>query len=170
MRSNVHCSRTLLTTVAALALCGAAVDASAESWREQLSSDLVRVEDGKMRYEQLSVCEFRLPDGDQMRPIGRRFQTRSKAEAPAEGLISRDQFVALVTQLETRAVLALSEIAPGLSPTQAIDTFDCDPIAEAIGKVDLQLLITLTMEGIQLEFITPDGASVRSTHTWAEYD
>ena len=125
-------------------------------WENELQRDLVTVEDGKMTYSELQLCE--------VEGTSRAFQTRWKAEAPEEGLISRDQFVATVTQLEQTMVIELLDKAD-ISVSDYFDRVDCEPTDNAIGEVDLSVTITFAERGMQ-RVIETGETTKRRTMTW----
>jgi hypothetical protein len=126
---------------------------------------MVRVEDGRFVYDDLSLCHLNLPTGP-----GRKFQIRSHAEAPSQGVVSRDHFIAMVVQIEQTLAFGMAERAMGLlTAAQAMNVLDCDPLKEPIGTVDLELTTTMTPEGMQVEVKgTATGEVSRSTRTWKE--
>lgn len=132
---------------------------------ERLLDDLVELEDRRFVYDSLAICHLNLASGP-----SNKFQIRSRAEAPSEGVLSRDNFVALVIQTEQILVLGMTQKAIGLgSPTQALNALKCEPLRAAIGTVDLELGITMTSEGIQIEVnATGTQKLSRWTRTWEE--
>ena len=68
-------------------------------WKSQLARTLVEVEAGKFRYEDRALCEGAPQQGWPGQTM--RFQIRSGAKAPADGTISRDVFLSLVTSWES---------------------------------------------------------------------
>jgi hypothetical protein len=149
---------------AALLLVAIAAGASADSPSERRLRDLVRVADGLFQYDDLAVCQLRLPGSESPK-----FQIRSQAQAPSKGVISRDQFVAMITQYELVIGLGLAQARPGVTPVQAAEALHCTPIAAAFGTPDLELRLTITAEGSQLEVTdTATGKKSRSVQTWDE--
>lgn len=113
--------------VGLIAVLVAAGDSLAES-PARFRRDLVRVENGKFLYDDLAVCEFRFP---QTEP--RKFQTRHRAEAPSQGVVSRDQFVALITQYEFIFTSGLAPARLGLTPLQAVMALHCSRLRRRLG-------------------------------------
>ncbi len=97
------------------------------------------------------------------------FQVKVHAEAPAGGLISRDNFVALTAQMTIvtfMTVYAQWYKAPALDFLQAVDFTE---LAAPIGTPDVELNLFMTDEGVQFEWVnTADGQRRRWTSTWAE--
>lgn len=159
--------RVIGLAVSALILA-ASVPVFAAGAKDQLMPDLVQVEDGRFVYDDLSICQFNLPSGP-----SRKFQLRSQATAPSEGLLSRDRFVALIATTEYSLALAMSERAIGVQTfSRALGALDCDPLEEPIGTVDVEIKTTMTQDGMQVEVINTTTKEVtRSTRTWEEiYD
>jgi hypothetical protein len=145
----------------ALAAAGAAGTARAD---ERLLRDLVRVEAGKLVYEDVSLCTLAPPAG-----AASKFQVRSRAEAPATGTISRDAFVALISRIETELSLSMADAIPGITPSQALDALECEQLAAPIGKVDLEIRTTVSAEGLAVEIEdTRVGKTRRYASTWKQ--
>ena len=135
-----------------------------ERWREQLLEDLVTVRDGKMIIESYSIDRIALP---QYQPV--EFQVKHYSEAPAESVISRDNFVAL------SVVLAVTVLQQGLAEAynvpagEFLAAYNSRDLEEPIGRPDIEINIYMTAEGFQLEFIdTSTGQTSRVTQTWSE--
>jgi len=125
-------------------------------WADRLKADLVRVEGGMFKYEDLALCAVNA-SGQSKRNV----QIRSRAEAPGKAVLSRDQFVALVTQYETILILGLTAVSQG--------SLSCRPLDEVIGVPDLEISIVMTKNGLQYEATVPATGKVdRSVMTWAE--
>lgn len=136
----------------------------AEDGRRALLRDVVQIEDGQLVYDDLAICQLNLP-GKQ----SPKFQVHSRATAPEKGLISRDRFVAWVTSFENEVALAWAESGAVLRPSAALRALRCEPLEKPIGQVDVEVTMTMTDEGIQLEYKdTAKGTVVRSSNTWKE--
>ncbi len=141
-----------------------ALAASASPADERRLRDLVRVADGKLLYDDLALCELRLPGATPPK-----FQIRSHAEAPSQGVVSRDSFVSLITQHEIIFGLGIAQVHPGISAMDAVRALHCTPLDAPIGTPDLELRLSLTAEGMQVEVTdTAAGKTTRSVHTWKE--
>ncbi|TDJ34612.1 MAG: hypothetical protein E2O56_02100 [Gammaproteobacteria bacterium] len=116
--------------------------------KEQLDQDAVTIVDGKMRFERIRVCTVLRPEelgGGFTQP----FQARVVAEAPADGFISRDNFLMVTIDLALKMrIWFVDQIIPGLTPMQAVGAATCKSIAQAIGDVDMELEIVMTPNGI----------------------
>ena len=125
-------------------------------WAARLRADLVRLQDGKFVYEDLALCAI-----SSTGQANKNVQIRSRAEAPARDVISRDQFVALVSQYETILTLGLTAAAQG--------RLSCKVLDEPIGVPDLEISIVMTKNGLQYETVVPATGKVeRRVLTWAE--
>jgi len=155
----------MLVATLAISIAAAASPAFAADATERLQRDLVQVKDGKFVYDDLSICHLNLPSGP-----SNKFQIRSRASAPAAGVISRDRFVALVTATEVVLSLGMAEGASGAqTASRALGALDCDPLDAPIGAVDIELTTTMTAEGMQVEVTsTATNKVTRSTRTWQE--
>ena len=89
-------------------------------------------------------------------------------EAPADGFISRDNFVTFSTEIafQLRVDFA-SEFILGLTPSEALAALLCKQIESPIGKVDLELDLYMTRDGVQVGIReTSSGESETQTRTW----
>ena len=157
---------TKLAAIAPMVLLALAPAGAAEPQRgaERLLRDLVRVDAGKLVYEDVSLCTLAPPGG-----AASKFQVRSRAEAPAAGTISRDGFVALISRIETELSLSMADSIPGIKPSQALAALECDQLAAPIGQVDLEIRTTVTAEGLQVEIEdTRNGKTNRYSNTWKD--
>ena len=157
---------TVLLTFAAPACAGPPQAAAPQAVAPQDSRlrDLVRVSDGRFLYDDLAVCELRLPY--QTSP---KFQIHSQAEAPSSGLVSRDNFVQIVTGHEIMFGLEMAQVRPGITPTDAVRALHCTPLASPIGTPDIELRLTMTADGIQTEATdTATGKKTRTLRTWED--
>ena len=130
------------------------------------TADLVSVEDGKFLIEGYSVCRLELPQWVRSQPSGK-FQVKMYSEAPKAGVISRDNFVGLTTQISMVLRLGFAARIPGLPLGQALDALKCTSIDAPIGKVDLEINTYMTKDGVQIETVdTTTGRTSRVTETW----
>ena len=131
--------------------------ATSSGWQDQLTRTLVRTERGQFLYEDRALCEFKPKPG--WPGAERKLQIRSSATAPANA-VSRDTFLFFVATWE----------AQFLQQMTGTGTRSCQLLNAPIGNIDLELIMTLTEEGFQLEVKnTQSGESNRSTQTWADY-
>ncbi len=137
--------------------------------KEALGRDTVQIIDGKMRFERVRVCSvFRPPElgGGAIEP----FQARVTAEAPANGFISRDNFLLVTSRIAIEMrIWFVDQIVPGLTPLQAVAAAKCAGIAQAVGQVDLELEIVMTPNGIVRTLReSHTGSEDQQTATWEQ--
>jgi hypothetical protein len=153
MRALLLC---LLTAVAA--------PLGAQEWKQSLSRELVVIKDGKMVTEEFNLVKIAVPGYE---PV--QLQLRVRAEAPAGGVISRDNFVALGSSLAVMTFLAVYAEAYEVPASQFLQAVDFTELAAPIGTPDVELNLFMTNEGLQFEWVnTADGQRSRWTSTWAE--
>jgi hypothetical protein len=137
----------------------------AQETQEELLEDLVSYQDGKMIMEDFALFRLR----------GQAFETEATqvevyAESPSEGVISRDNFVSLVSQFSYESLLTIYSEQYQLSASDFIGAIEVEELAEPIGTPDLRIKLVVTSQGIQIEFEnTQSGQVSRSTATWEEY-
>jgi hypothetical protein len=92
------------------------------------------------------------------------------AEAPANGFISRDNFLMLAADLALNMrIWFVDQIVPGLTPMQAVGAATCKSIAQAVGDVDLELEIVMTPNGIVRTIReNRSGSEDQQTATWEQ--
>lgn len=96
--------------------------------------------------------------------------SRLRSEAPAAGVISRDNFVALTTQVFTSImIMALAE-AYEVPASTFMNGFDYKKLSAPIGTPDLEINIIMTGEGLQIELVdTGSNERSRFTETWDNF-
>lgn len=152
------------TVLALLALLIAAPGLDAQDWREQLARDAVAIKDGKMVYEEVGLIKIKVAGYEPAQ-----FQVKVRSEAPASGVISRDNFVSLTAQSFLTFFLVAFADAYEVPASAFLEGFDYKELAAAIGTPDLEMNIVMTGEGIQFEFVnTATGERSRHTETWAQ--
>jgi hypothetical protein len=152
--------RTIVSVLAASAFPLAL--SAQQSWQEELQQDLVEVRAGKMVVEGFSLDRVALP---QYEPV--EFQVGYYAEAPASGVISRDNFVAFTTLLTVTALQQIIAQAYNVSAIEFLEAYESHDLQQPIGRPDLEIKVYMTAEGFQLEVAnTSTGESSRSTQTW----
>ena len=153
-----------ITALALFALLLTASGMRAQDWREQLGRDAVTIKDGRMVYEQAGLVKIEIAGYEPAR-----FQVRVRSEAPARGVISRDNFVALTAQTFVTLFLVLFAEAYEVPASAFLEGFDYTELAAPIGTPDIELNLAMTNEGIQIEIVnTASGERSRHTQTWAE--
>lgn len=147
-----------------LLLLPAAAHAQERDWRAELRADQVTIRDGKMVSREYRLYELVFPGTD---PIS--MQVSIHSEAPAEGLISRDNFVAITTTW-TMSVLITAIAAQFDVPVSAfMNALRMQDLESPVGLPDLELNFVMTAEGMQVEAVTTaDGTRERSVIKWAE--
>ncbi len=113
--------------------------------QEELLADLVVVKDGKFTITDYVLAESE-EDGDNA-------QIKMYAEAPAEGVISRDNFLALYTTLTVRLVALL------------YSGYEIEDLDDLIGNADMEINIYMGKGGYQME-LTSSGETERMTERW----
>jgi hypothetical protein len=69
-----------------------------------------------------------------------------------EGLLSRDQFVAISTQLLVRNRIALASILwPGIDPMDALAAIECRRAADLVNASDFSIAVRMAPTGITME-------------------
>lgn len=150
-----------LLCVAALALAGSRAGA------DPLDS-LVRIEDGKLLHTDTSLCTLD-PSVVPGASKAYKLQIAVRSEAPARGVISRDNFVAYNTSLAIQLALSIADRIPGLKPSRALAALSCRTLESAIGEPDLRVETVMTKEGVQTSATNTHTGSVdRLVRTWDE--
>lgn len=127
--------------------------AVAQDWKKDLARPLVTVTGGTMRHQATELCTF-ATDDEGSEP--RRLQVRMRSEAPAAGLISRDNFVAVTTFV-------------GFSILDQLGDADCKTTSAVIGAPDLDINLVMTADGLQVEIKdTRSGETNRETTLWSD--
>jgi hypothetical protein len=156
----------ILAVAISLGFILAGASSSAASPSEKLKEDLVSVRDGKFVYEDLRLCQIKDPTGAD-RPTGPKFQLRSYSEAANTGFISRDVFLMHTLFVKMYFVVGLANRMLSLTPSQAIQALDCEPLSSPIGSPDFEIITHFTPEGYQAEFVDKaSGKRTHSTETW----
>ncbi len=123
-------------------------------WKAELGRDLVQKHQGKLKIEEFSLCTITPQWGGE----GKRLQFRSYAEAPAD-LVSREILVRWFADYEARVASKFEEQG----------RLTCKTIGAPIGKVDLELTLLMTPEGLQWEMTDhQNGRQERVTRAWSE--
>lgn len=142
----------------------AALPARAQDWRQQLKADLVTIANGKMTYNDVGLYKVEVPG---YQPA--QFQVRIHSEAPAAGPVSRDNFVSITSM--TASTLSITALAEGYQIPASVfmQHFDYTQLKSTIGTPDLELNLTMTDEGLQIEVANnSSGQKTRSTMTWEQ--
>ncbi len=133
----------------------------------RLRSDVVTEQDGNFGIDRFSICQLLRPaalGGGVTEP----FQVKSHVEAPANGFISRDNFLILSTEIIfSLRVHFAGDLIQGLTPGEAMSALQCKRIQEPIGRVDLEVSLYMARDGVQVGILeTTSGQSSTQTRTW----
>lgn len=145
------------------------IDAAETDIEKRLFKETVIIEDGKMTSTEFGLLSFPMLSDE-------RTQYKLYAEAPAVGVISRDNFVAMTVTMQA---MILFQIAAAAHSEYAItcaefmenptEIFDINELDEPIGRVDLEINFYMNKGGMQIEVInTKSGTTNRQTTTWPE--
>lgn len=141
--------------------------AAETDYKKKLLEEIVEITDGKMTSLDFGLLSFSfLSDA--------KTQVKLYSEAPSEGVISRDNFVAITALTQASCFFGIAmDVKKKLDPKSKIDNpdalFDFEEIDEPIGRVDLEINIYMSKGGLQIEFIdTKQNKTDRHTMTWQE--
>ena len=158
----------LLVLGAALSLQPALAQSN-PSAQARLRSNVVTEQDGKFTIDRFSICQLFRPSelgGGASEP----FQVKSHMEAAADGFISRDNFLTFSTEIAFQLRVSFAaDFILGLTPSEAIGALQCKPLEAPIGKVDLELDVYMTPDGVQVGMLeTGSGERDTQTRTWGQ--
>lgn len=129
---------------------------------QDLSSDLVVERDGMYVYEEYGIARVQLPGNDLVK-----FQVKLSSEAPADGTISRDNFVALTSAYGAISLLAVAGQAYDATLTQVLEAFEFTELSAPFGTPDYEINLRMTSEGMQTEVVKiVTGEVFRTAATW----
>lgn len=136
--------------------------AGAQDWRAQLKDDAVVIRGAKMIYDEVGLYKIKVAGYDPAQ-----VQVKVHSEAPAAGLISRDNFVAMTTLMFTETFTTAMAESYQVPASQFLQALDYTQLKSAIGTPDLELNLVMTSEGMQFEVVnTSSGQKTRQTQTW----
>lgn len=125
--------------------------AAASSWgqtsKAELLKDIVKVVGSKMTSNDYTLVTF---------SNGNSLQVKAYAEAPATGLISRDNFIALTTTIVASTIEELTKEDEGAKTKD---------LSAVIGNPDITIKTFVAKEGVQVEVTTSEGVN-RNTIAW----
>ncbi len=154
--------RNIVLALVAVLFIGSSANAQ-EDWREELQKEYVEVVDGTLVYEGYDLVTISIPG---FQPV--RAQVKTRAEAP-DSVMSRDYFLSFTTAATMLTLLTMYSQAYQVTVAEFIAGFDAKSLEAPIGNPDLELNLTMTAEGFQIEIVdTTSGESHRSTQTWDE--
>ena len=149
---------------AILLICSVAPAYAQADWRRELARDYARVEAGKLLIDDYSIVRIVVEGYEPAQ-----FQVAVHSEAPADGLISRDQFVATTASLSTLILVNSLSEAFSVPASKFLQGFSSQTLSSPIGTPDLQLNFFMTDEGIQMEVVdTATNGRTRVVWSWAE--
>ena len=152
-----------LTLACLMAVVPCRATASEVDWQKELLEEAVEVREEKMVIEEFGLLSIpSAPDAG--------MQLRLYSEAPAAGVVSRDNLVAITTVLQTTFLLELAmSLAVNPDVESLRDLYDYKELDEPIGNADLEINIYMSKGGLQMEFRdTRTNQTDRSTMTWKE--
>lgn len=142
-----------------------AIGLSAQEWRDILVRDAVAIKGGKMVYEEVALVKIEIPDYEPAQ-----FQLKLKSEAPATGVISRDNFVAFTAHIFITTLLVAMAEAYEVPVSDFLKGFDYKELSAPIGTPDLEINLIMTRDGIQIELVnTESNQKSRFTETWDNF-
>jgi len=140
------------------------VQAQTPEWEAELGEDLVEMRGDKMVIEDYALVKMSV-QGQETNNL----QVKLSAEAPKDGIISRDNFVNLTSMITYMSLLEIYAQAYQLSASEYFQAVDIEQIPNPIGTPDIELNLTATNAGLQIEFVsTADNQRRRVTQTWEE--
>ncbi|PEN14290.1 hypothetical protein CRI94_04425 [Longibacter salinarum] len=154
-----------LTAVLLLLLVSVSVvQAQTPDWKAELGEDIVQIRGDKMMMEEYALLKLNV-EGQKTNNL----QVKLYAEAPKDGIISRDNFVNLTSMITYMSLLEIYARAYQLSASEYLQAVDIEQIPNPIGTPDIELNLTATNAGLQIEFVnTADNQRRRVTRTWEE--
>lgn len=130
----------------------------------ELNLELVVERDNMYVYEEYGIAQIQIPGND---PI--QFRVKLSSEAPADGTISRDNFVALTSARGAIWLLAVVGQAYEGNVTQFLQAFDFTESSAPIGRPDYEINLRMTSQGMKTEFINNvTGEVYRTVETWGD--
>jgi len=125
------------------------VTASGESLNSVLTRNLVEVSGGQYVHTQINRCRVATSGGSG--DLAQVVSVSREIVAP-ESLLSRDQFVAISTQLMVRNRVALASILwPGIDPLDALAAIECRRAADLVNASDFRIAVRMTPAGVTME-------------------
>ena len=131
-----------------VALLFAALFSNAQSVEEELKDDVIKIEDGKFIYDDLTMVTLK----------DENHQISIHVEASSNGFISRDNFVYLASSFTTETIDAL------IDGDESATSEDLDEIT---GKADIVINCYMTKVGMQTETTTKDGTK-KNLQKWTD--
>ena len=123
----------LLTLACPLAVVPHRAIASEVDWQKELLEETVEIKEDKMVIEEFGLLSIpSAPDAS--------MQLKLYSEAPAAGVVSRDNLVAISAMLQTTFMLEVAmALAANTNAESLRDLFDYKELDEPIGNVDVEI-------------------------------
>lgn len=162
--TSAHFAQLLIALFLTTLIAPSSTRAQDTDWQEELSRDLVEFADGKMTMTEYSIVKLDA-QGQKTNPV----QIKMYAEAPQDGVISRDNFVNLTSLISYTTLLELYANAYQLSASEYLQAVDIEPLPNPIGTPDVEINMIATDDGLQIEYVnTTSNQRQRVTMTWTE--
>ena len=155
----------LLAFICLIAVVPHRANAAKADWQKALLEDAVEVKGDKMTILEFGWLSFpSVPEAS--------MQLKIYSEAPANGVISRDNFVSITSVLQTVSLLDIA-VAMGATANENSESlaelFDFAALAEPIENVDLAINIYMHKGGIKMKFTdVRANETERYTMAWKE--
>jgi len=121
----------------------------AQNYQANLLKEMVVISNNKMTTRAYTMITF---------SNGSTVQIKSYAEAPSQGVISRDNFVSIFTLVTTRMYIEMAKV----DENAVIAGLD-----EIIGNADLEINCYIAKSGVQIESVSSQGTT-RNTIKWED--
>ena len=122
---------------------------AAEKAPQTLQENLVSIEKGNFLINKYLSCSLSLPLSLGGGTPFNTFSMHVRFKAPAEGLISRDIFVALSMRLFTEARIRLAAEIPGLSTEQTLRAMQCREISKKTDTPAYSYFVNMNKQGVE---------------------
>ena len=135
--------------------------------KEHLLTDIVQVKDGKFVIEEYRICQIRRPEefgGGATVPI----KVKRHVEAPAKGVISRDNFIRISTEvLNSLGTTFVGQMIEGITAEQAQTALVCKQFFQPIGAYDYEVDLIMDANGLNLNILeTTTKEKVQQSMSW----
>ena len=133
-------------------------------WREELARDIVTVNGGTMTMEEGGVLTV-----DTVEPT--KLRVKIQGDAPARGVISRDNFVAVVTSVYHSIFMNLTtSLLPELPAAKLEASYSFRNDANVKRNADVVIAISLDATGLMLQLTNSRNQNVQKfPMTWEQY-
>lgn len=136
-----------------------------DDWREELSSDQIIERDSMYVFEEYGIVKVAFAGNEPAE-----FQVKFSSEAPADGTISRDNFMGISAAHSIVLLLLVTSQSYEATMSEFLNAFDYTELDAPIGTPDYEINLRMTSEGMQTEFVnTVTDETFRIVETWEEY-